>query len=167
VPAVSLTGASREIVERERETAAARVDQLRREAEALRSLAAEVDEELRSSSRILQHAEELLGLAPQIPIDDLQGELRGRRLREIAIELLRSRRGERAEIHYREWLDLLQSTGARVGGKNPAATFLTQIASAPEVESVRPRSGRYRLKSTLRAVDDRPSSSTRRQSHAA
>jgi hypothetical protein len=123
-----------------------RVKQLTREAEALRSLTAEVDEELRKSARVLQHAEELLGLAPQIPLDDLHGELRGRRLREIAVELLRARKGERAEIHYLEWLELLQSTGARVGGKNPAATFLAQIAGAPEVESVRPRSGVYRLK---------------------
>lgn len=151
----SLTDASRRVIERERETAATRVEQLSRDAKALHSLAAEVDEELRKSRRTLQHAEELLGLAPEIPIENLDGELRGRRLKEIAIDLLRAHKGELAEIHYRDWLSLVQSKGIRVGGKDPAATFLAQIAGAPEIESVRPRSGLYRLK--VGAADTGPS----------
>jgi hypothetical protein len=146
--ATSLSGKARAIVEREREAAARRVEELRTESKALRSLAEQVDEELRRSSQSLQHAEELLGIAPQVPIDALNGELRGRRLREVAIELLRMRKGDEAEIHYREWFELLRAHGVRVGGKDPAATFLAQIAGASDVESVRPRSGLYRLKTS-------------------
>jgi len=122
------------------------VEQLSDESKALRALADEVDEELRKSSKVLQEAEELLGISPQVPIESLNGELRGRRLREVAVELLRQRKGERAVIHYTEWFELLRASGVRVGGKDPKATFLAQISGAPEVESVRPRSGLYALK---------------------
>lgn len=142
----SLNGKARKIVERERESAARRVEELKSESKALHSLAEQVDEELRKSSRSLRHAEELLGIAPQVPIDALSGELRGRRLREVAVELLRMRRGDKAEIHYRDWFELLCENGVRVSGKDPAATFLAQITSSPDIESVRPRSGIYRLK---------------------
>ena len=141
-----LSDESRAIVERRRVAAAARVEELKRESEALHSLATHVDEELRKSTRVLQDAEEMLGLAAQVPFDALHGELRGRRLREVAVELLRDRKGEDAEIHYRELLALLQARGVRVGGKNPAATLLTQLVNAPDVESVRPRSGLYKVK---------------------
>lgn len=144
--ATSLSDRARAIVEQQREAAAQRVDQLSAESRALRVLADEVDEELRRTSQVLQEAEELLGIAPQVPIESLNGELRGRRLREVAVELLRLRKGKDAEIHYREWFELLRASGVRVGGKDPAATFLAQISGAPEVESVRPRSGVYRLK---------------------
>jgi len=90
--------------------------------------------------------DEVLGLAPQLAIEDIGGELRGQRLRAVAVEVLRRRRGVGVEIHYTDWFDLLVREGIRVGGKNPAATFLTQIGKAPEVEAVRPRSGLYRLR---------------------
>ena len=144
--ATSLSDKTRTIVEQQREAAAERVEQLSEESRALRALADEVDEELRKSSKVLQEAEELLGIAPQVPIESLNGELRGRRLREVAVELLRLRKGDRAVIHYTEWFELLRASGVRVGGKDPMATFLAQISGAPEVESVRPRSGLYCLK---------------------
>jgi hypothetical protein len=143
-----LSDVSREILEREREAAAGRVEQLEHESAALRVLGAHVEEELDKARCTLRDTEELLGLAPQVPLEALNGELRGRRLRELAVSLLRERRGEEAEIHYREWLELLQAAGVRVGGKDPAATFLAQISAAPEIESVQPRSGRYRLKTS-------------------
>lgn len=144
--AENLTAEARRVVEREREAAAGRVEQLTRESKALRSLADQVEEELRRSSMVLRQAEELLGVAPQVPIDALDGELSGRRLREVAVELLRQRKGDGAEIHYRAWFELLRASGVRVGGKDPTATFLAQVSSAPEIESVRPRSGVYRLR---------------------
>ena len=39
---------------------------------------------------------------------------------------------------------LLTAAGFRVAGRDPIATFLTQVGRANEVESVRPRSGLYR-----------------------
>jgi hypothetical protein len=90
--------------------------------------------------------DEMLGLAPQLSLDALHGELRGQRLRETAVELLRQKKGVGSVVHYREWYSLLLEAGVRVAGKDPLATFLTQVARAPGVESVRPRSGLYRLR---------------------
>jgi hypothetical protein len=106
-----------------------------------------VDDEVDGTARLLRGMDEMLGLAPQLSLDALHGELRGRKLQEIAIELLRQQRGVGAVVHYREWYDLLVAAGLRVGGKDPVGSFLTQIARAVAVESVRPRSGLFRLKS--------------------
>ncbi len=72
--------------------------------------------------------------------------LRGRHLREVTVDVLRQRVPAGEPIHYREWLQLLSEAGLRVGGRDPHATFLTQISQAADVESVRPRSGLYRLR---------------------
>lgn len=146
---VELSEEAREIIEREREAVAARVADLKRESEKLRALGDGVDGDLKVNVRLLRQMDELLGLTPQV--DELT-QLRGRRLREVAIRVLREKHGAGAAIHYRDWLALLIDSGLRVGGKNPAATFLTQIVTAPEVESVRPRSGLYRLRGDERAA---------------
>jgi hypothetical protein len=125
---------------------AARVADLRRQSESLHAVVEQVDGDLASAERLLQRMDEVLGLAPQLAIEDLGEELRGQRLREVAVEVLRLRRGVGVVIHYTEWFELLVREGVRVGGKDAAATFLTQIRKAPEVESVRPRSGLYRLR---------------------
>ncbi len=130
----------------ERESVVLRVAELRRQSESLHAVVEQVDGDLGSAGRLLRRMDEVLGLAPQLAIEDIGGELRGQRLREVAVEVLRRRRGVGVEIHYTDWFDLLVREGIRVGGKNPAATFLTQIGKAPEVEAVRPRSGLYRLR---------------------
>jgi hypothetical protein len=89
--------------------------------------------------------DEMTGLAPQLSLD-AHGDLRGQKLQEIAVELLRRKKGTGAVVHYKEWYDLFLASGLRVGGRDPVATFLTQIGRAPSVESVRPRSGLYRLR---------------------
>jgi hypothetical protein len=109
-------------------------------------VAEQVDRDLASAERLLRQMDEVLGLAPQLAIEDLAGEIRGQRLREVAVDVLRQRRGVGVVIHYTDWLELVVREGVQVGGKNPTATFLTQIAKAPQVESVRPRSGLYRLR---------------------
>jgi hypothetical protein len=76
-------------------------------------------------------------LAPQLSLDAHSGELRGRRLREIAVQILRQRRPPREVVHYREWYALVTGAGVRIAGRDPLATFLTQVDQAPE-ESVRP-----------------------------
>jgi hypothetical protein len=147
VPVANLSEEAAAIVERERAQVAARVHDLRRQSEAFHTLVAEIDADLTQQERTLRHMDELLGLAPQLALEANHEELRGQRLREIAVELLRQRCGAEAEIHYLDWLALLEAEGIRVGGKSRTATFLTQIRKAGEVESVRPRSGIYRLKS--------------------
>lgn len=136
----------REAVERERELVAQRLAELRDQAARLHVLVEQVDAEVAENARLLRQMDEMLGLAPQLSLEALQGELRGQRLREIAVELLRQKKGIGVTVHYREWYELLLEAGLRVAGRDPIATFLTQIARAPGVESVRPRSGLYRLR---------------------
>jgi hypothetical protein len=137
----------RDAVERERVVVAERLAALRGQAERLHAVVAEVDRDVAETALLLHQMDEMLGLAPQLSLEALHGELRGRRLREIAVELLRQKKGVGSEVHYRDWYDLVLEAGLRVAGKDPLATFLTQISRAPGVESVRPRSGLYKLRS--------------------
>jgi hypothetical protein len=89
--------------------------------------------------------DEILGIAPQLSLD-AHGELRGQKLQEIAVEILRQKKGAGVAVHYREWFAMLLEAGMEIAGRDPLSTFLTQVARAPEVESVKPRSGLYRLR---------------------
>jgi hypothetical protein len=122
-----------------------RVESLHEQSQRLHALTQRVDEELEDAKQMLRGIEEMLGIAPQLSIHAYSSELRGRRLREIAVEILRQQRAPGEVVHYREWYELVTHAGIRVGGKDPLATFLTQVSQAPEVESVKPRSGLYRL----------------------
>jgi hypothetical protein len=137
----------REAVDKERELVADRLAALQAMAGRLHAVVADVDRSVEETVRLLRQMDEMLGLAPQLSLEALQGELRGQRLREIAVDLLREKKGIGSVVHYRDWYEFLLEAGLRVAGKDPLATFLTQIARAPGVESVRPRSGLYRLRS--------------------
>lgn len=136
----------RESVSREREVVAQRLGELQEQVARVRAVADALDNDVAETARVLRNLDELLGLAPQLSLDVLNGELRGQKLRDAAVEILRERRGIGVVIHYREWFDLLVNAGVRVAGRDPIASFLTQIGRAPGVESVRPRSGLYRLR---------------------
>jgi hypothetical protein len=146
VEPLSLSEKAHAIVADERAAVAARVAELQRQSQSLHALVAELDAELANAARLLRQMDEVLGTEPQLPLDTTDTELRGRRLREVAVDVLRAHRGPEATIHYTEWFELLTSAGVAIGGKNPIATFLTQIGKADAVESVRPRSGLYRLR---------------------
>lgn len=133
-------------VAREREVVAARLDALREQSRRLHQLVDQVDTDAAETARLLRQMDEMLGIAPQLSLE-AHGELRGQKLQEIAVELLRQKKGVGTEVHYKDWFNLLLGAGLVVGGKDPLATFLTQIGRAPNVESVRPRSGLYRLRS--------------------
>jgi hypothetical protein len=120
----------------------AQVDQ----AERLRLLADRIDDQTQRERALLEQLESALGRSVQLSINDLDGRLRGQRLLDVAITLLEEQMGRGQEIHYREWFQLLQNHGYRVGGKDPVATFLAQINRAEAVESLGNRSGRYRLR---------------------
>lgn len=134
------------MVERERAAAASRLDALREQSQRLHALTEMIDSDVEDTARLLRGIDEMLGTAPQLSIDALNGEARGQKLCELAIEVLRLKKGREAIIHYRDWYDLVVGTGIKVGGKDPLAAFLTQISRADGVESVRPRSGLYRLR---------------------
>lgn len=132
-------------VEEERELVAARLEELRAQSGRLHELVDKVDAEVAETARLLRRMDELTGRSPQLSLE-AQGELRGQKLQEIAVELLRQKKGTGVDVHYRDWYALLEEAGLHVAGKNPLNTFLTQVARAPAVESVRPRSGLYRLR---------------------
>lgn len=116
------------------------------QAERLRLLADRIDDQTQRERALLEQLESALGRSVQLSINDLDGRLRGQRLLEVAIALLEEKMGRGQEIHYRDWFQLLQNHGYRVGGKDPVATFLAQINRAEAVESLGNRSGRYRLR---------------------
>jgi hypothetical protein len=122
-----------------------RVIQQREQVDRLRAVAERVEEQTGRDEHLLQELAAALGLSSQLSIDDLSQRLRGQRLQKVALEVLRLRWEIDQPIHYREWFDLVQEEGHRVGGKDPLATFLAQINRAPGVESLGGRSGRYRL----------------------
>jgi hypothetical protein len=142
----SLTEQARRLLERERTLAQSRIVEISTVLDHLERLVGQLAAERVQLARRLHAMDESLGLTPQISIDALEPGLRGRRLREVAIEVLRQRLPAGEAIHYREWLHMLGEQGIRVGGRDPGATLLTQIARAEDVESVRPRSGLYRLR---------------------
>jgi hypothetical protein len=49
-------------------------------------------------------------------------------------------------IHYRIWFQELVDSGYRVLGRDPLATFLTQVSRIDRVEKIGRRSGLYRLR---------------------
>lgn len=112
----------------------------------LLGLADEAAREAEGFARTIRELGELLGIEDQLSITELHDELRGERLREIATRVLWQHFREGDVVHYKQWFDLVVAEGHRIGGKNPAATFLTQVARVSTVERVGRRSGLYRLK---------------------
>lgn len=135
-----------EAVEKERELVAGRLEALREQSARLHELVEKVDGDVGETARLLRRMDEMLGIAPQLSLE-AHGELRGQKLREIAVDILRETKGAGVDVHYRDWFALLVEAGLHVAGRDPLSTFLTQVSRAPQVESVRPRSGLYRLRS--------------------
>jgi hypothetical protein len=77
----------------EREAVTLRVADPRLQSESIHAVAELVDRDLASAERLPRQMDEVLGLAPQLAIENLGGEIRGQRLREVAVEVLRQRRG--------------------------------------------------------------------------
>jgi hypothetical protein len=59
-------------------------------------------------------------------------QLKGRELRRVAGRLLWELQRNR-EIHYREWFEHVLAAGYAVAGKDPAASFLTNLRDSPAV----------------------------------
>ncbi|MGH2974092.1 MAG: hypothetical protein ACRDLL_04390 [Solirubrobacterales bacterium] len=123
-----------------------RVEEQRERADRLRALADQVEEQARRDAVLLAELQGLAGIAPQLRIETLDEELRGRRLREVAIEILEADVGRGEPIHYKEWFQRLRDRGHRVSGRDPLANFLAQISRDPDIERVGSRTGLYRLR---------------------
>jgi predicted RNase H-like nuclease (RuvC/YqgF family) len=130
----------------QRQSLQKRVAKSRADAHALRARADELEAKAQIDERFLRELDDVLELAPQMRVDLQTEELRGQRLREVATEILRTEVGAGESIHYREWFRLVRAAGHRIAGKDPVATFLTQVSRSGEVEPVGARSGLYRLR---------------------
>jgi hypothetical protein len=142
----SLSVPLRHAAEAERALVADRVAELGEQARRMHELAAAVEADLAASVRLLGQLDEMLGVAPQLTITDADEVLRGQRLRDVAIQVLKHHKGEAVAVHYRDWYEMVVHEGHRVAGKDPVATFLTQVSRADAVEPVGRRSGLYRLR---------------------
>src|SRR5581483_8067665 len=134
------------------QTVRAEADSLRLEAERLREEATRHIEfaERATAQAILveqrvRELDELLGRVPQLRLDLQTDALRGQRLREVAVEIAARRRGINEPIHYREWFGLVVGEGHRIDGKDPLATFLTQVTRSPVVVREDSEPGVYRV----------------------
>lgn len=123
----------------------ARIERDREQLERIRSIALGLEAHLQRDERLLEEINSALGRSAQLKLDDADIRLRGRRLEGIAVQVLERKLGADAEVHYRDWFELLRDEGHLVAGKDPVNTFLSQINRSDAVEKVGRRSGRYRL----------------------
>jgi hypothetical protein len=124
----------------------ARLEQSRERVDRLRDLAEQAEQQAAGEDKLLRDLADVLGLSAQTSLDELNGRLRGQRLRDIAVQVLRDRHRADEPIHYRVWFNLVREQGYAIGGKDPLATFLAQISRAGEVERIGRRSGLYVLR---------------------
>lgn len=123
-----------------------RLEHSRERAGRLREIADQAADQVAADERMLRSLAELLGLSPQSTIDELGGALRGQRLREVAVEVLARHRSPGEVVHYRDWYALLRHENVAVAGRDPLATFLSQVNRCDAVEAIGRRSGQYRLR---------------------
>jgi hypothetical protein len=123
-----------------------RLEQSSERAERLREIADRAAEQVTGEERLLNQLAAVLGRTAQTSIDGLDGRLRGRRLREVAVDVLQARLSAGETIHYRAWFELLRGAGYSVAGKDPVATFLAQVSRAEQVQAVGSRTGLYVLR---------------------
>jgi hypothetical protein len=108
-------------------------------------LAEDASREAGRYAKTIRELGELLEIEDQLSIVALSDQLRGERLREVATDVLWRHHRAGDVVHYKQWFDLVVADGYAIGGKNAAATFLTQVARVSSVERVGRRSGLYRL----------------------
>jgi hypothetical protein len=119
--------------------------------DALHAQLAEVDAELESYARRKQLLEELVFVEQVDPVTEvprtasrpIRRAIKGAELRRVAARQLWTSQGEQ-EVHYRDWFERLIAAGYAIGGKDPLASFLTNIRDSPAVTRGS-RQGYYRL----------------------
>jgi hypothetical protein len=112
---------------------------------------AELDDEAAIYARRKRLLEELAYVEHAVPTtatvaqarQPAVGAIKGRELRRVAGRLLWNAQRDR-EVPYREWFERVIAAGYAVGGKDPVASFLTNIRDSPAVQRGS-LPGRYRL----------------------
>jgi hypothetical protein len=140
-----LVSRSDHLVEQERQNLLRRIHELRQRSALHREVLEHLEQQLAHEERILGEIEVLSDRRPQLRLERLDRQLKGRRLQEVAVEVLRRQIGHDQAVHYREWFALLRAEGYEVSGRDPVNSFLTGIGRAPGVERVGSRTGLYRV----------------------
>jgi len=121
----------------------ASVAEQRDRAERLKGLADDARTQAETQEAALRDLGELVGIDPQLRLEQLDARLGGQRLQEIAVRVLSDCHPDGEPIHYKQWYALLREAGYSIAGKDPQATFLASISRSPNVRSVGRRSGLY------------------------
>lgn len=142
----SAAAAERERVERELLRLREREDRLAHELNAIREAQSTLQDELVVLQRLssspptdeIRAADERRRLRVVTDASSRIAEgrevvLRGAQIRETAVRVLASSATSQA-VHYRTWFELLRHEGFAPAGKDPLATFLTQIGRSPVVQ---------------------------------
>jgi cell division septum initiation protein DivIVA len=172
--------AERERIERELARVTARRDDLTRELAAAEASEQELRDHLAVLNRFAHEFDDeapngraRLTAVPEPENGSSKGGavvLRGARIRETAVRVLAGAPEARGPVHYKTWFELFTRQGFIPAGKDPGATFLTQIGRSPVVERTSqagtyqldfafPRKARQRLaqlRSALAATHDLP-----------
>src|SRR5688572_23317426 len=119
---------------RERQRLIGRLEQESEQLETLQQVVETLSGQIKRDQDLLRQIDSALGKAPQMELEHANLRLRGRALEEIAVELLRRKRGG-DEVHYRDWFELLRTEGHLVAGKNPLDNFLAQINRSEAIVS--------------------------------
>src|SRR5215218_10321829 len=90
-----------------------RVEEARNRADRLRALAEHLDQQAGRDEHALRELEGAIGMAAQLQIEQLDRELGGRRLQEIAVSVLARQIEPGQAVHYRDWYALLCAAGYR------------------------------------------------------
>lgn len=145
--------AERDRIERELARLGSRRARLARELAAVAADEEELADQLRVLNRLAANqagADQLDNLqVPPPGSDDPPSEepraiLRGVRIREMAVRLLLSTASASGAVHYRDWYEMVTSKGFGIAGRDPVASFLTQISRSPVVARG-DRPGEYRI----------------------
>jgi hypothetical protein len=136
---------------------AANIALQRERAERLQDLADHARAQADHDEQALVGLASVLGLGPQMCLEQLDERLRGQRLQEIAVRVLARHCAPGEALHYKQWYGLLRQAGYSVGGKDPLATFLATVSRSPHIQAVGQRSGLYVLRGGAH-VDDGPCS---------
>ncbi len=123
-----------------------RISESRERADRLRALADHLERQASHDEHLLCEFEGAVGLAPQLRIEQLDSALGGKRLQEMAVDVLAREVQPGQAVHYREWYKFLLRAGYSARGKDPLASFLAQINRAEQVEPIGGRTGQYRLR---------------------
>jgi hypothetical protein len=146
----SAAQAERDRIARELGRLNGRRDQLLQELGAIDRVRGELADQLRVLNQFVHDADAApASTAPQLHLAPEPGAtdevvLRGARIREVAVRILAGTPEARRPVHYRTWFELVRAQGFVPAGKDPHATFLTQIGRSPVVRRTN-ESGTYQL----------------------